>query len=256
MSKYGGSMAGLFGVKAASSYIGKNGRIYNSNGIASRQNWINKANSLKNGGKLLKGFGGLATVGLGAYETYSAINDYNSSKKQILDSSELSDIEKAKSLNDAKKTRNKNIGGTIGATALSLLSLGLASTGVGIPLAIGLGYLGHHLGSMAGGALTENVDETMKEMNKNGSLSSNYKRKERFINSTRGNLNNEQKITVSDMKLHVDGKIELVASSISNIVDVNVLLKDRVFQRGIIDIIRTNINNKLGNGTVAEMFTV
>lgn len=104
-----------------------------------------------------------------AYEIGSSIVDYNDAKKEIMASEDTTKMEKATALNDAKKTRNSNIGGAVGGLAGGI-AMGSAVGSAAVPVVGTLiggivgGIIGSAAGSVIGEAVTEDVDETLKEI--------------------------------------------------------------------------------------------
>ena len=130
--------------------------------------------------------GGALTVAFGAIEGYSAYKGYQNAKEDILKEKNMSQKEKAKALNDAKKERNKGYGSAVGGVAGGFAGmaagaaigakigtiagtvvpgLGNVIGAIGGTIVGGLVGLGSALiGSKIGEAMTEDVEETMKEV--------------------------------------------------------------------------------------------
>jgi hypothetical protein len=184
LTRMGGRMLGRAGGGARASGAGfasgakgggikttvtKNGRVQYRDASGKFAKTSVAKNALKNAkvgnvaGKAL----GVAGIAYTAYDVTSSLNEYDKSKNEIMASKNTTE-EKATALNDAKKTRNSNIGGAVGGLAGGI-AMG-AAVGSVIPVfgtIIG-GIVGGVIGSMAGSAIgeavTEDVDETLDEI--------------------------------------------------------------------------------------------
>ena len=106
--------------------------------------------------------GNLLDVGLGGLDMYNASKNFGTQKESIIKDNTLSLSEKAQALNDAKKDRNKSYGSSVGSIIGGAIGL------IGGPLGAMAGSaIGNWIGTQIGGAVTESVDNTMSEVEKN-----------------------------------------------------------------------------------------
>ena len=243
------------------------------------------ANAAKGAGRGLSRTLGVLGAAYTVYEVGSSISNYNDVKKEIMASTDMSEYDKAKAINDAKKERNRNIGGAIGGFGLaSLVGMGLMSTGIGfLPglLITGVaGYLGSKGGEMIGEAVTEDVNETLKEVQgENGDIQDsegehNSTMMEKIeairvstvaiqsntstfgggrnyyhvVHSNSSSQNQSSEIKLSDLKINVNGEIKLNGGNGSSSGQLNVseLLNNNEFIMGISRIIKEQINKEVG----------
>jgi hypothetical protein len=291
----GGAKANLKGTASGAkngikTTVTKNGQIQyrNASGQYVKKSVAEKALKSAKVGNVAGKALGIAGLAYTAYDVASSINDYDKSKKEIMASEDTTRMEKAMALNDAKKTRNSNIGGSLGgAAAAGAVGLALMGTGVGfIPgllLSIGAGIAGSMAGSAIGEAVTEDVDETLKEIKeengeeikdneedidtnneelnnrieaiKNATLNIERNTENLYVatlnrggssyvsHNVRGtNTSTTTTISVNDIKVNVGGQIKLVGEGGLNSVNIDELLNNNRFRKGIADIIKTHVN--------------
>ena len=116
------------------------------------------SNTLKASGKIL----GPLSLAVGAVEGVMSYSNYSRAKDDIMMNKQLSNIEKAQGLNDAKRERNKGYGSAIGGVA----GAAIGQTLIPIPVVGAMvgGWLGSKVGSWIGDAVTESKHDTLKEI--------------------------------------------------------------------------------------------
>lgn len=187
------------------------------------------ANSVGKGMKFLKGSGGMVggalAVGLGALEAYNAHTTYDKNKEAIINNQSLSLNDKAKMINDEKKSRNKSYGSAIGGAAGGILggmatgamvgsSVPIVGTIVGLVAGAAIGTVGALVGGEIGESVTEDVNETLKEVKESSNSEGGS-----YVDE---NQNDEEKVhyqieNIEKLIGNIDSKLSMIHGTLSSV---------------------------------------
>ena len=130
-------------------------------GVKAMPKWLSKiAKIIGKVGKVVSKLGPVISIIIDGLMAITAVWDYMTNKEEIL-TGDGTLKEKAKALNEAKKTRNSQLGGAIGGlVGTAAYAIPYVGWLVGPIVQLALGYLGEWLGEF----FTQDVSETEKEI--------------------------------------------------------------------------------------------